>query len=321
MPRSEASFLQQTPGRCWRQPSLPFLHQCRKWQKATLVVCFLALACDSFGRRCLKISLNQLWFPFLKIQSDHAYSSHTLCAALREMDFFPVAGRNEKLHTEVSTQLLLIWWTVLWNIQNIPPNIALKTPPAVMLAACVHAKSLESSPILCDPTDPPGSSVHGILQARILEWVAMPSSRGSSWPRDRTRVFHVSCTSRRVFTTSAWEAQCGAGGPYVKRRHSAETQAVTLYSPFSGKSNWTPSRFCGLFSPTKQEHLGLFFLCLETLFPGGGSLSLPHHQWLKHHLIQATLLRTETGGLPGGPVVQTARLQRRGRSLDLRSGN
>ena len=35
---------------------------------------------------------------------------------------------------------------------------------------------------------PPGSSVHGILQARILEWIAMPSSRGSSQPRDRTQV-------------------------------------------------------------------------------------------------------------------------------------
>ena len=35
---------------------------------------------------------------------------------------------------------------------------------------------------------PPGSSVQGVLQARILEWVAMPSSRGSSWPRDRTWV-------------------------------------------------------------------------------------------------------------------------------------
>ena len=41
---------------------------------------------------------------------------------------------------------------------------------------------------LCDPVDcsPPGSSVHEILQARILEWVAMPSSRGSSRPRGRT---------------------------------------------------------------------------------------------------------------------------------------
>ena len=55
---------------------------------------------------------------------------------------------------------------------------------------------------LFDPMDcsPPGSSVHGISQARILEWVAIPFSRGSSQPRDRT---HVSCVSRiagRFFT-------------------------------------------------------------------------------------------------------------------------
>ena len=51
-------------------------------------------------------------------------------------------------------------------------------------------KSLLLCQTLCDPMDysPPGSSVHGILQARILKWVAMPSSRGSSWPRDWTCV-------------------------------------------------------------------------------------------------------------------------------------
>ena len=47
---------------------------------------------------------------------------------------------------------------------------------------CVYAQSLQSCLTLFDPMDcsPPGSSVHGILPARILEWVAMPSSRGSS---------------------------------------------------------------------------------------------------------------------------------------------
>ena len=52
---------------------------------------------------------------------------------------------------------------------------------------------------LCDPMDCswPDSSVHGILQARILEWVAMPSSRGSSQPRDWT---HVSCIASGYFT-------------------------------------------------------------------------------------------------------------------------
>ena len=51
--------------------------------------------------------------------------------------------------------------------------------------ACMCVKSLQLYPTLCDPWDwsPPGSSVHGILQARILEWVAVPSSRGPSRPR------------------------------------------------------------------------------------------------------------------------------------------
>ena len=52
------------------------------------------------------------------------------------------------------------------------------------------AKLLQSCPTLCSPMDcsPPGSSVHAILQASILEWVVMPFSRGSSQPRDWTRV-------------------------------------------------------------------------------------------------------------------------------------
>ena len=58
-------------------------------------------------------------------------------------------------------------------------------------------------PTLCDPMDhgPPGSSVHGILQARILEWVAMPSSRGSSQPRDQTQVSHLAGEFFTVWTS------------------------------------------------------------------------------------------------------------------------
>ena len=51
----------------------------------------------------------------------------------------------------------------------------------------------QSCPILCDPIDYSlqGSSVHGIFQARVLEWVAISFSRGSSWPRDWTQVSHI----------------------------------------------------------------------------------------------------------------------------------
>ena len=64
---------------------------------------------------------------------------------------------------------------------------------------------------LCDPVDcsPPGSSVHGILQARILQRVAISSSRGSSWPKRWT---HVSCIGRQIlYRWVTWEA----GGLHV----------------------------------------------------------------------------------------------------------
>ena len=52
----------------------------------------------------------------------------------------------------------------------------------------------------CDPMDCslPGSSVHGIFQARILDWVVISYSRGSSWPRDWTHASYVSCTGRQI---------------------------------------------------------------------------------------------------------------------------
>ena len=55
---------------------------------------------------------------------------------------------------------------------------------------------------VCDPMDCslPGSSIHGISQARIMQWVAISFSRGSSWPRDQTR---VSCIAGRLFTVWA----------------------------------------------------------------------------------------------------------------------
>ena len=64
----------------------------------------------------------------------------------------------------------------------------------------VRAQSLQSRLALCNPMDhsPPGSSVCGILQPVILEWVVMPSSRGSSNLKDQTQVSYVSYTGRRV---------------------------------------------------------------------------------------------------------------------------
>ena len=74
---------------------------------------------------------------------------------------------------------------------------------------------------LCDPMDYslPGSSVHRILQARVLEWVAIPFSRGSSQPGDRTPVSHIA-------------------GPEPPRKHFASIQKFLSYAVMSACSRW-----------------------------------------------------------------------------------
>ena len=65
----------------------------------------------------------------------------------------------------------------------------------------------QSCPALCDPMDcsPPGSSVHGISQSRILELVAISFFRESSQPRNQT---HISCIAGRFFTTVPLKKPC-----------------------------------------------------------------------------------------------------------------
>ena len=82
-----------------------------------------------------------------------------------------------------------------------------------LLAAVIEARSewvsevIQSCPTLCDRMDCslPGSSLHGILQARVLEWVAISFSRGSSQPRDQTQVSRT--PGRRFNLWATREAQ------------------------------------------------------------------------------------------------------------------
>ena len=82
----------------------------------------------------------------------------------------------------------------------------------------------QSCPTLCDPMDcsPPGFFVRGILQARILEWVAIPFSRGSSWPRDQTRVSHI---AGRFFTN--WTTICMNVFFYIFKKKSVPLYLVS----------------------------------------------------------------------------------------------
>ena len=97
---------------------------------------------------------------------------------IRNVDYDNIHSLKESLWTWLSSgSVLRAGYTVV--------NLANRHIPAKW------SEVAQSWPTLCDPTDCslPGSSVHGIFQARVLEWIAISFSRGSSRPRDRTRVY------------------------------------------------------------------------------------------------------------------------------------
>ena len=97
------------------------------------------------------------------------------------------AQRRQCWDTAVPAEIVDTWSKLVKNAAIIPIKYLL------------FSRSVMSD-LFCNPRNysPPGSSVHGISQARILEWIAISFSRGSSWPRDQT---HVSCIAGRFFTT------------------------------------------------------------------------------------------------------------------------
>ena len=102
----------------------------------------------------------------------------------------------------------------------------------------LHAQSLHSCLILCNSMDrsPPGFSVGGISQARALQWVARPSSRGSFQPRDRTFVSYVSCIGDSSLITSiTWEAPSYREPSTILSEHGMQKNAfptmATIISP------------------------------------------------------------------------------------------
>ena len=97
---------------------------------------------------------------------------------------------------------------------------------SMYISVCLHAKSLQSCPTFCDPMDCilPGFSVHGILQTRIVEWVAISFSRGSSPPRNRTSVSTSSCISRWVIYY-----YCHLGSPYMCINTCIHTDLKALF--------------------------------------------------------------------------------------------
>ena len=117
---------------------------------------------------------------------------------------------KKKKRTSVMGLLLRIHLTVQGTQV---PSLVGELRSCVCVCVCVCARApmrAQLCPILCDPMDCslPGSSVQGVFQARILEWVAISFSRGSSRPRDPTQVACVSCIGRQILYHSAtWDTE------------------------------------------------------------------------------------------------------------------
>ena len=95
-----------------------------------------------------------------------------------------------------------------WQADSLQPShLGIPVEPCVCVCVCVCVWVAQSCPTLCHPTNSssPGSNIHEILQARILEWVAMPFFWGSSWPRDWS---YVSCIAGGPFTFWATTELC-----------------------------------------------------------------------------------------------------------------
>ena len=133
----------------------------------------------------------------------------------------------------------------------------------------------QSCPTLCNPMDysPPGSSVHGIIQTRILQWVVMPSSRGSSQPRDRTQVSHIAGGFFTVCATR--EAQ----NPHQTRSEHQHRSAPLLPFTIKAESSLHTELTLTLFDITDSNpevlKINLFFCYTAWLvgyyFPDQGS--------------------------------------------------
>ena len=124
----------------------------------------------------------------------------------------------------------------------------------------------QSCPTLCDPMDCslPGSSVHGIFQARILEWVAISFSRGSSWPRDRTQVSGI---VGRCFTV--WPTRDWANSTVSKANVVDSSQSLAPQEPAVSISK--ESRWISQFKHKEQVYLSSAFLFCSGLQGIAGS--------------------------------------------------
>ena len=131
------------------------------------------------------------------------------------LDLLVVQGTLKSLLQHHSSKASILWCLAFFIVQLSHPYMT--TGKTIALTEVKWSEVAQSCPTLYDPMDCTllCSSVQGIFQARVLEWVAISSSRGSSWPRDWTQVSHTA--GRRFTIWATREVQLWLDGPLLAK--------------------------------------------------------------------------------------------------------
>ena len=136
-----------------------------------------------------KLSLSPLYFNKTLV---HKSSEQSRIVSGPGLNSSPPEAKNPGV-LSFSNNLLKCWGQMAWSYFSVSVKHFYKSKRYDGTESGSESLVAQLCLTLCNPMDCslPGSSVHGIFQARVLEWVAISFSRGSSWPRDRTWVFHI----------------------------------------------------------------------------------------------------------------------------------
>ena len=178
---------------------------------------------------------NGVGVTWSQIKRPHSVAGQTRHLARNKMFFgwhLQNMTASSQMLCKACSELFLPWcaaYTRFWVRRN--PNVApiklitFQTQTRWLLFVVVQ---MLSRVWLCDPTDcsPKGSSVHGIFQARILEWV-VSFSRGSSQPRDRTCIACVFCIGRQIIYHWATREAFSENSETLKWLHTLSIMKIT----------------------------------------------------------------------------------------------
>ena len=110
-------------------------------------------------------------------------------------------------------------------------------------ANTTEVRVAELCPTLCDPMD---YRIHGILQARILEWVAVPFSRGSSQPRDQTQISSIAGRSKKIQPSKMWNSYRTTAVIHLSAGY------VWFTSPPNHSCRWMESPVCVIIQSSRN---------------------------------------------------------------------